>query len=53
MTRFHPASLIDSRDHPQELLDFFELDAQNHCVIGEFVFQLPDLLDATRFISLG
>jgi len=38
MSRFHPASLIDPQNHPQELLDFFELDAQDRCVIGEFAF---------------
>lgn len=38
MSRFHPASLVDPRDHPQELLDFFELDAQDRCLIGKSVF---------------
>ena len=38
MSRFHPASLVDPQSHPQELLDFFELDAQDRCVIGEFIF---------------
>lgn len=46
MTRFHPASLVDSRHHPKELLDFFELDAQNHCLIGK-------LVGATSLIPLG
>jgi len=36
MSRFHPASLVDPQNHTQELLDFFELDAQDRCLIGEF-----------------
>ena len=45
MPRFHPASLVDPEDHPQDLLDFFELDAQDRCVIGKLAFQLLDLRD--------
>ena len=45
MSRFHPASLVDPHDHPQELLDFFELDAQDRCLIGKPVFQSLDLRD--------
>ena len=53
MSRLHPASLVDPHDHPQELLDFLELDAQNSCVIGESTFQLWDLRDAASLIRLG
>ena len=38
MSRFHPTSLIEPQNHPQDLLDFLELDAQDRCVTGEFVF---------------
>lgn len=50
MSRFHPASLVDPDNHPQELLDFLELDAQNRCVIGEFVLQLWNLRGFPLFV---
>ena len=43
MSRFHPASLVDPRDHSRELLDFLELDARNRCIIGK----LSDLRSAS------
>jgi hypothetical protein len=51
MSRFHPASLVDPRDHSQELLDFLELDAQNRCIIGKSVYQSLDLRGATRLYT--
>lgn len=40
MSRFHPASLVDPSNHPQQLLDFLELDAHNRSLIGKSVYQL-------------
>ncbi|KAF9651710.1 hypothetical protein BDM02DRAFT_3184226 [Thelephora ganbajun] len=43
MSRFHPASLIHPDNHPQELLDFLELDAQDRCVIDYIVYTTTDV----------
>lgn len=51
MSRFHPASLVDPQDHPRELLDFFELDARNRCIIGMSAYRSLGLRGSNTHIA--